>query len=195
VGYDVHITRRKDWSQAGKEITAEEWLAYVKQDSELSLFPQNGPYCTRWSGGSKHVDAWLDWSKGNVYTRNPDERLIDKMVAIARSLDARVQGDDGEIYQSGSEPPTQAQPSVLDRLRNWLRPLRPAPRTKEVTRVFRVGDRVLDAFRKEAIVVEISSKSTDGLAKVKVRYADGREATFALAASGLSPVEHTGKQT
>jgi hypothetical protein len=188
VGYDLHITRRKNWAGAGSDITVEEWLAFVEKDSEFLLFPADGPYFARWNGKSKYPDPWLDWREGNIYTKNPDEALIDKMVEIARQLNAQVQGDDGEIYQDAHRPPIYPPPSLLDRLRAWLRAVLPAPRIKETVPPFQVGDRVLDAFRKETTVTEIDPKSDHGLGKVKVRYDDGRELTFMLAASGLSPV-------
>jgi hypothetical protein len=188
VGYDLHITRRKDWSQTATDITAEEWLAHIKRDPELLLFPENGPYFAMWNGKSDHPDPWLDWHKGCIFTKNPDPALIDKMVAIAVELQAQVQGDDGEIYRSGHEPPIYPKQSIVDRLRNWWRALRPATRIKELIPPFQVGERVLDAFHKETTVTEIDSKSNHGLGKVKVRYDDGREMSFMLAASGLSPV-------
>ena len=188
MGYDLHITRRKDWSEAGHDITAEDWLAYIKKDPELLLFPDNGPYFAMWNGKSEHHDPWLDWHKGCIYTKNPDEALIDKMVAIANGLGARVQGDDGEIYRSGHEPPINPKLSIMDRVRNWWRALRPASRVKEIVPPFQVGDRVMDAFRKETTVTEIDPKSNHGLGKVKVRYDDGREMSFILAASSLNPV-------
>ena len=188
MGYDLHITRRKDWAKTGRDITAEEWLAVVERDNELSLFPEAGPYFARWSGDPKAPDPWLDWYKGSIYTKNPDEALIDKMVAIARVLRAEVQGDDGEIYHTGHEPPVHRQPSGLDRLRNWLRALRPVPTVEQIEPPFKAGDRVLDAFRRETTVVEIDPKSNHGLGKVKVHYDDGREVIFMLAASGLSPL-------
>jgi hypothetical protein len=43
----------------------------------------------------------LDWFKGNIYSKSPDDAIIDKMVAIAKELGATVQGDDGEIYTGG----------------------------------------------------------------------------------------------
>lgn len=195
MAYDLHITRRKDWSESGHDITAEEWLAYIDKDAELSLSAENGPYFAKWSGKSKYPDPWLDWRHGNIYTKNPDEALVDKMVAIARELNARVQGDDGEIYHSGHEPPVYPQSSPLERFRNWLRALRPMRPLKPVEPPYQVGDRVVDAFHKEATVVELDPKSNHGLGRVKIRYDDGREASFMLVASGFSLVQNTERRT
>jgi hypothetical protein len=190
VGYDLYITRRKNWSEAGRDISLEEWLAYVQKDDELSLSLGDAPGFAKWSGKSKLTDPWLDWSSGNVYTKNPDGPLVDKMIVIARALGGQVQGDDGEIYQSGYDSPIHPKPSVLDRLRNWVHALRPAPPIQQTELPFKVGDRVLDVFRKETTVVEIDLKSNHGLGKVKVRYDDGREVAFMLGGSGLTPIQH-----
>ena len=195
VGYELHITRAKFWAlNAKNRIAAEEWLAYVRKDPELSLLRENGPYFAKWSGKSNLQEAWLDWHDGNIETKNPDEALIDKMVAVARELGAIVQGDDGEIYQSGQEPPRHPRPSVFDHLCSWLRRLRPARQIQEIRTDFGVGDRVSDAFHRVATVVEIDPKSSHGLGKVKVRYDDGREVSFMLVASGLTPLEQAAKQ-
>src|SRR3712207_100808 len=104
MGYDLHITRATQWSDnAGAEIPADEWLALVERDPELTLEPENGPYFARWTGPSRYPDPWLDWFRGNIYTKNPDGALLRKMVALAAALGARVQGDDGEVYK-GDEP-------------------------------------------------------------------------------------------
>ena len=107
MGYDLHITRRRYWPDEGSDITADEWLAYVRRDSELRLQPENGPHYAVWSGPSELSDPWLNWSSGEIYTKHPDPALIDKMVAIARELRATVQGDDGELYQGGDQVPQQ----------------------------------------------------------------------------------------
>ncbi len=65
MGYDLHITRRKDWSESGHDITAGEWLAYIDK-AELSPAANIGPYFAKWSGKSKYPDAWLDWRHGSI---------------------------------------------------------------------------------------------------------------------------------
>src|SRR5262245_49469907 len=104
MGYDLHITRADNWADNdGAQISAEEWLAIVRNDPELTLLPENGPCFTHWSGPSRLAEPWLDWSEGNVYTKYPDSALLRKMANLATQLGARVQGDDGEFY-TGDEP-------------------------------------------------------------------------------------------
>ena len=190
MGYDFHITRAKSWPENDdNQISPQEWLAWIEQDPELTLSPEGGPYFAVWKGKSAHPDAWLDWSRGNIYTKNPDEALIDKMVLIARAVHGVVQGDDGEIYRGGHETPYSPKPSILDRVLRWVRAMRPVAPLPRIRPPFNVGDRVRDAWRKEATVIEIDTEAEHRLGKVKVRYDDGRVMTFMLAASGLDPVK------
>lgn len=101
MGYDLHITRAQEWfDTAGHEIAAEEWLALVDAEPDLAPAPEvGGPYFAVWVGR----DAWLSWSDGQVFTKNPDRALLARMVQIAARLDARIQGDEGEFY-TGGEP-------------------------------------------------------------------------------------------
>lgn len=96
LGYDLHITRREDWSDTDSDISAEEWLRYVESDPELRICFEQGQYFAVWCA-SLH-DSWLDWSDGQIYSKNPDSPLINKMIKIAQQLGANVQGDDGELY-------------------------------------------------------------------------------------------------
>jgi hypothetical protein len=190
MGYDIHITQPKSWSEnRAKQISPQDWLAWIENDHELTLSPESGPYFARWSGRSAHPDPWLDWSRGNIYTKNPDEALIDKMVAIARALRVEVQGDDGEIYRGGHETLYYPKPSLLDRALRWLQAMRPVAPLPRIRPPFDVGGRVRDAWRREATVIEIDAEAEHGLGKVKVRYDDGKIVTFTLAASGLDPVK------
>ncbi len=99
MGYDVHITRADDWTEnQGKEITAEEWLAIVNADSDLIPLPENGKYFVIWRGATKYPETWFDWFAGNINTKAPDKATLGKMLQMARLLGAKVQGDEGEIY-------------------------------------------------------------------------------------------------
>jgi len=100
--YDLHITRAKwHWDSEKQPITVAEWLGIVEGDPELRLAGYNGPYFAIWNGSSECPEPWLDWLRGEIYSKSPDDALIDKMVQIARGLGAKVQGDDGEVYIGG----------------------------------------------------------------------------------------------
>ncbi|MBC7960700.1 MAG: hypothetical protein H7X94_12600 [Vallitaleaceae bacterium] len=116
MGYDLHIIRRDDWDDFEEEskISLEEWLTYVKFDKELELtngyqikIPgiensfQNVPgFCNWTEHPTKKYDEqpWFDYGFGCISTKNPDEDTIRKMIKIAETLNAKVQGDDGEFY-------------------------------------------------------------------------------------------------
>jgi len=51
---------------------------------------------TRASGGGA--------GRGNIYTKNPGPETVEKAVVIARHFNAKVRGDDGEVYPGGGEP-------------------------------------------------------------------------------------------
>jgi len=104
MGYDLHIVRGLDhYENPAHQIAAEEWLAYIKSDPELQLANYNGPNFALWSGQSEYPDPWLDWFGGAIYSKNPDEAIITKMLQIAERLGAQVRGDDGEIYTSPTD--------------------------------------------------------------------------------------------
>jgi hypothetical protein len=118
MSYDIHITRKCHWSDPeGPEISLSEWLAAVAADPEMEL--DEGAK-TRSDAGSRLQserecgaiwtaytdrerlgnDAWFVYSDGCVTVRRADAEIICKMWSIAQSLSAKVQGDDGEIYDS-----------------------------------------------------------------------------------------------
>jgi len=61
---------------------------------------------------ASHPEQWPRWwdRSGEVNTKNPDEAVIAKLVVIAKALNARVLGDDDEIY--GVD---ESNPSVFQR--------------------------------------------------------------------------------
>ncbi|MFI7503948.1 hypothetical protein ACIBVL_36815 [Streptomyces sp. NPDC049687] len=82
MGYDVHITRRENWwDEEGQDISTAEWEAVVAADPGLVMTPM-----------------W--WSAGLIVSKNPSDAVIATMCKVAKMLDARVQGDDGEYYDA-----------------------------------------------------------------------------------------------
>ncbi|WP_327675542.1 hypothetical protein [Kitasatospora sp. NBC_00458] len=110
MGYDVHITRRQDWwDDEGEDIGAAAWEAVVAADPELVMLPTP----EEWRGdvewvpeagpggrGSPLLREALWWSAGRISAKHPGDELLAKMCRLARALDARVQGDDGEYYDT-----------------------------------------------------------------------------------------------
>jgi len=195
MGYDFHITRRSDWADEGNDITAEEWLAYVRDDAGLTLSGTGGPYYAVWRGPSGHSEPWLDWSHGRIYTKNPDSPLIDKMIEIAERLGATVQGDDGEIYdrkargQHVGHAPCQPPMTFRQKIAGWFSRLRPSRTvaTAHVPLPFGVGDRVRDTWGHEHTVTAIDPTAERGMGLIRTRRSDGTELAHMMIAHGLVP--------
>lgn len=121
MGYDLHITRKENWfdEEDLNKIKLTEWTDYIKSDNEMRLdnqantttekgdeltYENNGlAVWTLYSkNGLNDNYAWFDFRAGNVTVKNPDEEIKNKMIDIATRLNAKVQGDDGEIYDSKS---------------------------------------------------------------------------------------------
>jgi len=108
MGYHISITRERDGSES--DIPLDDWLAYVRASSDFEFETPSGSdqaseftrsiHAARWSGVEA---AWLGWSHGEIWTKNPPEELIRYMIAIAPQFNARVRGDEGEFYRSAEE--------------------------------------------------------------------------------------------
>lgn len=115
MGYELHITRRKDWFDTEAiDISLDEWLAYVGSDTELELtngyaikigaetYHDDNPGFCRWNAHpiEKELNSrpWFAYREGSIDTKYPDAATIRKMMQIASALNAKVQGDDGEFY-------------------------------------------------------------------------------------------------
>ena len=121
MGYDVHITRKINWSEeAGPDISLDEWVTYVKGDPEMRLdgFAEvankkgemlrlESPGLSVWLPYSGHgIEggmAWFSYHQGNIVVKNPDEEILRKMWQIAQAFSAQVQGDEGETYNQNGE--------------------------------------------------------------------------------------------
>lgn len=102
MGYELHITRRKQWMDDGDDISKEEFIAYVRSDPEFAYPGEGGDDMADWKSPTGGYTTWLWWFEGRVVTKNPEAEFVDKMVAVAKKLNAKVQGDDGETYQSST---------------------------------------------------------------------------------------------
>ena len=191
MGYDIHITRRKHWSDDGDDISSDEWLNLLNADSELHLKTENGPFFAAWTGFSNLDHAWLDWSDGQIFTKNPDEALIDKMIVIALLLDAKVQGDDGEIYSDGIRHPHVEKISTIQLLSQSLKSFLSGlfSQQKSPSSPFQVNDRVTNTAGEFGTVLFIDSQANHGYGEIRVRFDDGRDLTYMLFTHNLSKIE------
>ncbi|MBC8138027.1 MAG: hypothetical protein H8F28_19270 [Fibrella sp.] len=104
MGYDVHITRADSWTESHERPIADaEWTTVIASDPELRPSEYNernrfvAAFWTGYPGSGGGSDCFV-LDDGKITETNPDETVLRKMVEIARKLDARVQGDDGEEY-------------------------------------------------------------------------------------------------
>lgn len=193
MGYDLHITRKNNWfDEDGPSITEQEWRLAIEQDPELQLDTDT---CCSMSDGDYVFAAWngvpgiLGYYHGEIRTKNPDEALVRKMVAIARRLGAQVQGDDGEVYQPDGTAPREQRvvspPSLIQRVKNWLSARRNAKQWQAGAPLFRVGSRVRDSIGRRGTVTEVDRYAERGAGVLSVRFDDGNEARYALIAPGV----------
>lgn len=136
MGYDLHITRKAEWfDEEGDEITLDEWCEFVKSSPDFRLDghaeaeTSNGVLRVEneglsvWTGYSGHEKdgnmAWFDYSEGNIKVKNPDDEIIRKMCQIAESLNAKVQGEECEVYGADGQSDWQgikAEGEVVDKV-------------------------------------------------------------------------------
>ena len=197
LGYELYITRREFWADAyGPEISSEEWLALIEADHDLQRAVEYGLYFASFLGDCEYGRGmgWFDWRDGSVYSKNPDKAILAKMLEIAKMLNAKVQGDGGEIYtkpdfDSGFyEPQMTAEKSGF--FKSLLRAFRDLadfiqPSTNRQAFLFDTGDRVRDAVGNNGTVTEIDRSAQHGLGTITVLYDDGRVVNWSISAHGL----------
>lgn len=138
MGYDLYITRKQDWSDTdGHDITLDDWMGVIAVDRSLQVDPQRAAAVDpRVASGAKEPShaVWLDWperragtdeawiwlERGNLVATDPDQRVRQKMFLIAVQLDARLMGEDGEVYDSIGEPESRLSAlGVLGLKKRW----------------------------------------------------------------------------
>lgn len=109
MGYDVHVTRAGRWSESAQlPIPVESWAAACANDSSLSIpertsSDKGAPRVVLWTGHPQGVEVSLRYEQGRIRASDPDVATLEKLVQLSRSLEARVVGDDGELYSRGPE--------------------------------------------------------------------------------------------
>ncbi len=186
MSYNLHITRAKRWPDSKRHpIGADEWLAVVAADPELTPALNHGPCFVFWNLKKEEKwGPWLNWHSGKIFAKNPEEGFVDKMVEIAKKLNATVQGDDGEYYPGRHARPYVIAESVLEKLRDRLAqlagkvrwfPRRIWPLVRPAPCDFYVGQKVQDHLGREALVFKIDRRSPTGTAVVSIRYPSGMQ--------------------
>lgn len=109
MGYDVYITRASDWlDRETFPIPEKEWMIVVQSDPSLQISKEDyfdrttkegnierlRPVC--WKQHPDSVPFW--YMDGAIEVKSPDDSTIQKMIEIAKKLNARVIGEDGEEY-------------------------------------------------------------------------------------------------
>lgn len=163
----------------------------VDSDPELSWAPELGEQFAVWRvTSSRQAKSWITWDGGNLESTRPDQAMIEKMVALAEQLGARVVGEEGEGYAHGGAVLPAPPPSVLERARalwfglraSFSRPEAPSPG-------FGVGARVRDFRGRVGTVTSIDLRAENGLGVIEVRYDDGRSESCAAVAHGLESAD------
>ncbi len=140
MGYNLHITRREVWSDPfGPEITLQDWLDYLNIDRSLQKDVRfessrdtgvstgsDEPTAVFWTEWPSRVDgdeARLSLSNGNISATDADADLRRKMFVMAHVLGAKLQGENGETYNSIGEPETPSKRSKATKgaKRPWWR--------------------------------------------------------------------------
>jgi hypothetical protein len=100
-GYDVHITRKENWfDESGPCISSQDLQRLLKADRSVHLDKQNKGQNFLVNLKQESFPLWQSSDLCNLETKNPSPAALRKLGSIAKFLDARVQGDDGEIYGS-----------------------------------------------------------------------------------------------
>ncbi len=95
MAYTIHITKKENWWDDEPKISQKEWER-LKNDGILKPVEGTDDF------SSLHAikDNLTFWFfKGNINCNPPDDASVQTIKEVASSiLNAKVQGDDGEIY-------------------------------------------------------------------------------------------------
>jgi hypothetical protein len=140
MGYDLHIARTKDWTQAASApITRHDVDALIAADAELVWSATD--YVDMRDAAGQVTRYWMIawrgqpcfwWYRDQIQCSGPDEAQVSKLVQMARALNAYAVGDDGEIYPLESQAAPPAPESDAPPTARW-------PLWKQLLLAFLVG--------------------------------------------------------
>lgn len=141
MSYEIRVFRQSNWEDIDEEsnISLEEWINYVRSDKDLALASEYGPFAEKPKGSAEQTPGYtylisyphfsidcrpgLWYKEGAISIENPDDFIITKLISIASSLNARVMGEEGEIYdqsyQQGSIFTGVQKPRVATSEKKW----------------------------------------------------------------------------
>ena len=107
MAYDLHIVRTKDWAEAAsKPITKQDVDALIAADPELAWstddyveMADDAGVTTKYFMITWQGQPCFWWYRDQIQCSGPDEAQQEKLVRIARALNAYAVGDDGEHYE------------------------------------------------------------------------------------------------
>lgn len=109
MGYKISITRAENvWESEDNPISLDEWINIIEKDPDLTLTNSlsletpfgkleiKGEGMALWSYSEGEV--CFSHLSGKICVENDDEEVIRKLKQLARQLNAKVLGDEGEEY-------------------------------------------------------------------------------------------------
>ncbi len=106
MGYEIHITRRNNWSDFGPpaislaewKLAADQYNDFVIGDVSDSEDEDAKAMCRR--GACRY----FFYSDGQISVKKPTRQVLLRMCEIAKVLNVKVIGDDGETYNELGVP-------------------------------------------------------------------------------------------
>ena len=107
MAYDLHVVRSLEWTQAAETpVTKAEVDTLIEHDPELAwsssdfvqMKNEAGFVTTYYMILYKGTPCFW-WYRNQILCSGPNDAQVFKLVRIAATLNARVVGDDGEIYE------------------------------------------------------------------------------------------------
>ncbi len=161
MSYDLHITRRRRFWDAGKSISEDEYKTAIQSHPKLREL--------------------VHWFEGAIDAPAADLKSLPQLLQLAKRLSASVQGDDLETYVSDDGQYRAYRPTLGEHVAAFLGKF--SFRRDKLEPPFEVGDRVYDSVQEcEGTVIRIDRK----LKQQVVRCDSGLEVKYLYFAHPLS---------